>query len=111
MGIKEDSVELLGYVYKRYKEKNEIYIDPQDINDTFEWEPGRVNRAVKYLYDEKIIKASLLDPQGKLHDFWIEGLTSKGIKTIEDEKTFKNTFGVEVGVPGVLKATWKAEEK
>jgi len=111
-GIVEDSVELLTYIYKEYAENNNTHICPENVDERFDWEKGRRSRAIKYLNDQGLIKINILSAsKHKIADFSIFGLTPEGIKTIEDKKEFKNKFGVEIGIPGIIKGRWSKEEK
>lgn len=104
MGITDDSVKLLAFIYDKYTEDSD-QISTDDVKNEFNWDSSRINRAIDYLDDMNLIKIvkSLGNSDG-VYNFTITRLTPKGVKTIENEKEFKNKFGVEIGVPGIIKA-------
>ncbi|GBE17808.1 hypothetical protein BMS3Abin16_00396 [archaeon BMS3Abin16] len=114
MGIKDDAGEVLIYYYNVYTDEtseNRI-IGPKEILEITKWKPVRVSNAVKYLDDLSALKIENYSGNidGVPH-FRILGMDTLGIHMIEDEKTFKETFGFQIGVPGVFQFSWGLSEK
>lgn len=111
MTIQKDAGNLLIFLYDEYIKKSSITKAKEIINNT-KWEANRINRAIMYLRDEELVKVEFLIAYiDGVQDFWVEGLTPKGIKVIENKKEFKKNFGFEIGIPGLFKYSWGANEK
>ena len=111
MGIQKDAGELLGYIYEQYT-KTIKPIKAKDIIDETKWEADRINRAILYLRDSEVIKVAL--PPGNIkgvYNFGIRGLTPQGIDIIENKQKFKSTFGFEIGIPGMIRFSWRGERR
>jgi len=111
MGIKEDAGELLAYFYNRYTE-NKSWTNSEDVIEETKWESGKINRAIDYLKDLNLIKITLsIGNTNGVYNFGINGLTPFGIEIVENKSKFKSTFGFEIGIPGLIKFSWKKKEK
>ena len=112
MGIQKDAGELLAYIYNRYTQ-DENWTRRTDIENESKWNTGRINRAIEYLGELDLIDIMyyLGDHKSSSPGFGIRGLTPQGIDIVEDKQKFKSTFGLEIGIPGVVKFSWKSEKK
>ena len=113
MGIQKDAGELLAYIYNRYTQ-DVNWTGRADIENETKWDKGRIDRAIKYLRDLNLISNIidyLGDHKSSSPGFRIGGLTPQGIDIVEDKQKFKSTFGLEIGIPGVFKFSWKGEKK
>ncbi len=112
MGIKDDAIKLLNYIYEEFTENKAEDIDKEQVYDNHEMEKERIHHAINYLDDENLIKVNKKLANGnKIADFYITRITARGVKSIEEEKQFKNTFGAEVGIPGFVKLKWSKTEE
>lgn len=107
MGIQKDAGELLVYLYNQYTQ-NVDWVNRTDIENETKWDTGKTNRAIEYLKDLNLIKIIFYLGAVESHSygFGIRGLTPQGINKIEDKKSFKSTFGFEIGIPGVVTFSW-----
>lgn len=105
MGIRLDAQDLLVYMYKGYTEKSRVPSREETVQES-KWEIPRIKRAIDYLLDKNLIKATLI--AGGLPI--MRGITAYGIDVIENPKEFKKNFGHEVNL-GIYKFSWGAEEK
>jgi len=106
MGIKEDAGKILLFVYQEYMRGND-WIVSKDLIDNTKWESGRINRAIDYLRDLKIIKIllSLGNTKG-VYNFGIRGLEPIGIDIVENSKLFEEKFGFKVENLESFKIKW-----
>ncbi|MEK6808400.1 MAG: hypothetical protein AABY14_01805, partial [Nanoarchaeota archaeon] len=59
MTIQSDAKEILQFTYDEYIQNRGI--SPENLKEKFNsWDGGRIDRAVKYLSDERLIKIVLL---------------------------------------------------
>ncbi len=91
MSIQKDSAELLVYIYKEYSKDANFLGVVEKIAKELKWDFDRTLRASKYLSDSKIIET---DDTG----YVILKLLPDGINTVENNKRFKTTFGINIGI-------------
>ena len=114
MGIQRDAGELLVFIYNAYIQEKEIsfQIRLSQLLEKTGWEPNRINRAFEYLEDVDTIKVwGAGGNTNGVYNHIIHGLTPIGIGAIENEKEFQKYFNFEVGIPGIFKYSWGAQEK
>ena len=89
MSIKKDAGDLLRYVYGQYIANNRK-IWPDVVKKRFnKWDAGRINRALVYLNDLNLIKiVFLLGKNNGVYNFFITGLTPRGIEMAENKGKF-----------------------
>ena len=97
MGIKEDSGKILKYLYDQYVTENSV--DANNLIEETSWDGKRIDRSLKYLKDINAIKITLFFGNvSGLQNFNFDKMTPDGISIIEDEASFKHTFGINLGI-------------
>lgn len=109
MTIKEDSGNLLLYIYKCKTEGKEIPRKNQLLTETG-WNNNRLNNAIEYLIQSKFVSGSIQSLVGSSKvRANIGNITNLGIDIVEKEPEFKQNFGFTVNL-GVFQINWGAQE-
>ena len=118
MTIKEDSGNLLLYAYKCKIEGNEIS-HPDLLSNETGWKNNvRINNAVQYLMEKEYVKGTLIrdlpstkeqEQRTTIKHAVINDITHLGIDIVEDQKEFKNNFGITVNL-GLIQINWGKQE-
>lgn len=107
MGIQEDAGELLLFLYQEFMKPNIRSVSKDSLERETGWEEHRLIKSVEYLTESGYIRTHW----DRRRDFHISRLYPLAINTIEDESRFKDSFCIEVGLPGIFKFSWKREER
>jgi hypothetical protein len=110
MSVIKDSGTMLIYIYKQFIEKGKSSISTKEIIGETKWDSKRINNSFNYLKDLNLIKQSMFigNTEG-VYNFLIMGLTPAGINMIEQEKSFKKNFNLEVNLL-LAKFSWGTSE-
>lgn len=106
MTITKDAAELIALIYQEYTTGNR-HIDQKTVFKSIDWDEDRMSRALDFLNESELIKITRYLGSG----YHIDGLTPKGISTIENKDNFKKAFSFTVGIPGIISGTWGAENR
>lgn len=116
MTIKEDSGNVLLYVYKYKTEGNEMLHPDLLLNETGWKNIVRLNNAVQYLMEKKFVDGTLIrdlsskkEQRTNIKYAVINDITHLGIDIVEDQKEFKNNFGITVNL-GLIQINWGRQE-
>jgi len=121
MTIKEDSGNVLLYVYKNKIEGNEMPHPDLLLNETGWKNIIRLNNAVQYLMEKEFVNGTLIrdlpSKEEKLLTIKptnikyavINDITHLGIDIVEDKPEFKNHFGISVNL-GLIQINWGRQE-
>ena len=109
MTIRDDSGNLLLFVYKCKIEGNEILERKQLLIETG-WKEYRLNNAIQYLIQSKLIDGIIqpLASSSKVIANIID-INPSGINIVEKQPEFKQNFGFTVNL-GVLQINWEVQE-
>ncbi len=99
MGIQKDAGELLKLCYDKYQ-KGEA-LDRDMFKEISGWDSIRINNAVKYLFNLRLIYG-LTSDQGS---FKITEVLPEGINIVENVNKFESTFGFKINL-GVVSFSW-----
>ena len=110
MSIREDSGNVLAYIYKCKIEGNEMPNPDQLLSETG-WNDVRLYNAIQHLIENKFIDGDILKGLGstKIQDVYIKDITSFDIDIIENQPEFKTNFGFGVNL-GVIQLNWGKQE-
>jgi hypothetical protein len=111
MTIKEDSGNLLLYIYECKIKNIEIPNSNQLLLDESGWNNERLNNAIQYLVEKRFVDGDVIKGLGstKAQHAFISDITHLGIDIIEAESEFKENFGFTVNL-GVIQVNWGVQE-
>jgi hypothetical protein len=106
MGVQKDAGELLLFFYDEIINKGKDQVGTRKVLDSTEWESSRLNNAYNYLNDMEILKQEMFlgNTEGAIN-FVVLRVYPAGINVVENQPSFKATFGFEVNL-GLLKFSW-----
>ena len=108
--LKELAGTILELLYEWTVNEDIGRVSSEAIAEALEMPPGteqELDRALRYLQKKKFIEGMMVS-RGKWKYI---GLTREGSNVKDDKDKFRRSFGVEVGIPGVVKLKWEAEER
>lgn len=109
MTIREDSGNLLLYIYKFKIDGKEIPRKDQLLTET-DWNENRLNNAIQYLIESKFVSGGIQTLVGSSKIVANVGnITNLGIDIVEKQPEFKQNFGFTVNL-GVFQFNWGKQE-
>ena len=111
MTIREDSGNLLLYIYKCKIKEIEILNSNQLLLNETGWNNDRLNNAIQYLVEKRFVDGNVIKGLGstKIQHALISDITHLGIDIVEAESKFKQIFGFTVNL-GVIQINWGVQE-
>lgn len=110
MSIREDSGNVLAYMYKCKIEGNEMP-NPEKLFSETGWNDVRLYNAIQHLIEKEFIDGDILKglDSTKVQDVYIKDITSWGIDIIENQREFKTNFGFGINL-GIIQFNWGKQE-